>query len=102
MKVSIRLHDTITKLIDLLTSLSGPVPVSLATVIKRTDAPDVKDPPKKRRKLTDRAPRSLSELKGVSENGVPNGFIPIARVNLHLVRDKALCFNARAWIDFLC
>jgi E3 ubiquitin-protein ligase SHPRH len=44
----------------------------------------VKDPPKKRRKLTDRAPRSLSELKGVSENGVPNGFIPIARVNLHL------------------
>lgn len=90
--------------INLLSLLSGPVPNSLAAFLERTDAPDAKDPPNKRRKLADRAPRRLSELNGVSEAGLPNGFIPLTRVNLHLVRDRGLhlaLMRGREWLDCL-
>lgn len=62
----------------------GAVPDSLAAVIARDDAPET-NRPIKRRKVTTSGPQSLAQLNGLSEDGIPQGYIPLARVKLQLV-----------------
>lgn len=90
--------DSVAVTLLLTISPPGAVPDSLAAVIERTDAPETNKPPSKRRRLTDHAPRSLAQLYGVSESGVPNGFIPLARATLHLVCDDGLALRTYSWL----
>ncbi|KAF4221160.1 hypothetical protein CNMCM5878_009957 [Aspergillus fumigatiaffinis] len=62
---------------------SGRVPDSLATAFAQSGQLESDGPPSKRRKLTS-APQSLREVNGASENGVPNGYIALARFDLNL------------------
>lgn len=60
----------------------GSVPCSFSNFLERRNQDD--DRPTKRRKVT--GPRSLSQANGLSESGIPLGYIPVARFVLDLVR----------------
>ncbi|EAW15875.1 putative SNF2 family helicase/ATPase [Aspergillus fischeri NRRL 181] len=68
---------------------AGRVPDSLATAfaqsgrLAQSGQLESDGPPSKRRKLTS-APQSLRDVNGASENGVPNGYIALARFDLNL------------------
>ncbi|KAG2025657.1 hypothetical protein GB937_002376 [Aspergillus fischeri] len=70
-------------------SLLFGVPDSLATAfaqsgrLAQSGQLESDGPPSKRRKLTS-APQSLRDVNGASENGVPNGYIALARFDLNL------------------
>ncbi|RLL97244.1 hypothetical protein CFD26_106303 [Aspergillus turcosus] len=61
----------------------GRVPDSLATAFAQSGQLESDGPPSKRRKLTS-APQSLRDVNGASENGIPNGYIALARFDLNL------------------
>ncbi|KAK5697095.1 hypothetical protein LTS12_028543, partial [Elasticomyces elasticus] len=60
-------------------AIPGTVPDSLAAVL----AGDEANRPVKRRKANT-GPQNLRQLNGASEAGVPNGYIPLARVSFLL------------------
>ncbi|GKZ39074.1 hypothetical protein AbraIFM66950_011832 [Aspergillus brasiliensis] len=62
---------------------SGNAPESLATAFVRPEQSEAHDHPSKRRKLAP-ASRSLRHLNGLSDFGIPVGYIPVARFNLRL------------------
>ena len=77
----------------------GAVPDSLAATIERLE-PEANSRPSKRRKLGSTGPRSLAQVHGVSESGIPNGYIPLARLSLHLVGSNS-SVEACGWTNTL-
>ncbi|KAI9923628.1 hypothetical protein ASPWEDRAFT_38384 [Aspergillus wentii DTO 134E9] len=62
----------------------GAVPDSLATVFAQNEATGLEGIPNKRRKVTPSGPKSLRFENGVTDTGIPRGYIPLARFNLRV------------------
>lgn len=76
----------------------GAVPDSLAAIIERPDS-EANNRPNKRRKLGTTGPRSLAQVHGLSEFGIPNGYTPLARLSLHLVGSNG-SVEACGWTNY--
>jgi E3 ubiquitin-protein ligase SHPRH len=63
----------------------GPVPDAITQAFARNTEKESNGPLNKRRKLASGA-RSLRHINGSSASHVPNGYIPLARFDLQLVR----------------
>ncbi|KAJ5948434.1 hypothetical protein N7454_001741 [Penicillium verhagenii] len=64
--------------------LPDSVPRSLLSALEQTDSFDVNTPPTKRQKIGKPVPSSLGRELGVSTEGIPLGYIPLARLELRM------------------
>lgn len=73
-------HFTTTRLtLACFLSTTGAVPRSLIDALRHVERPT------KRRKVVKSSPYSLAQEIGVSSAGLPLGYIPLARLSLHMV-----------------
>ncbi|KAJ5157536.1 uncharacterized protein N7482_008636 [Penicillium canariense] len=64
--------------------IAGAVPETLVSALTQNATWDPDGPPIKRRKVAKSGPYSLGHEVGVSSTGVPQGYIPLARLSLRL------------------
>ncbi|KAJ5992914.1 hypothetical protein N7451_008638 [Penicillium sp. IBT 35674x] len=65
--------------------LSNPIPRSLLAAFEQTSILDYAERPAKRRKVSKSTVASLAQTLGVSSNGIPLGYIPLARLALRMI-----------------
>ncbi|KAJ5536840.1 hypothetical protein N7513_010026 [Penicillium frequentans] len=65
--------------------LPNPIPRSLLAAIEQTDILDYEEHPAKRRKVAKSTVASLAQTLGLSSNGIPLGYIPLARLALRMI-----------------
>ncbi|KAJ5785711.1 uncharacterized protein N7503_010923 [Penicillium pulvis] len=66
-------------------SVRNPAPRSLLAAFEQTDILDYEEHPAKRRKVSKYTVANLAQTLGLSSNGTPLGYIPLARLALRMV-----------------